>query len=147
MDDINSQLHDIEVGCSWCKVSSIGQHKLTRPTNISIRRSCCREQITPPSTGMIFERKYEIKRWNKNMKWKDEKNILSTRIWTLENVVFATHKAQDTFWAQTQTIFGVSNWNLFSKHPSSFVIARTSASTLPSKYDTLCWQYSNDFLL
>ena len=67
---------------------------------------------------MIFERKYEIKIY-----------ILSIRILLWKCCLRDKRKAQDTFWAQTQTIFGVSNWNLFSKHPSSFVIARTS--TLP----------------
>ena len=64
MDDINTQLHGIEVGCSWCKVSSIGHHKLTRPTNISIRRRCCREQIIPPAPSTKeWYLKENMKRW------------------------------------------------------------------------------------
>lgn len=90
MDDINTQLHDIEVGCCWCKLSSIGQHKLTRPTNISIRRSYCREQITPPGLRDDIWKKI----WNQKMMMK-EKCILSTRIFTLA-MLSSRHNTKST---------------------------------------------------
>ena len=92
MDDINTQLHDIEVGCCWFKVSSIGQHKLTRPTNISIRRSCCREQITPPSLQNDIWKKI----WNQKMM--KEKYILSTRISESTGHVLSLNT--NTIWSQ-----------------------------------------------
>ena len=117
MDDINTQLHGIEVGCSWCKVSSIGHHKLTRPTNISIRRSCCREQIPPPAPstkeGYLKE---NLKRWRR-------KNIYRPAFW---KCCLRDSQSTGHVLSSNTNNFGVRKWNLFCKHPSSFVIARTS---------------------